>query len=162
MWTRFLQWLMTRMGRDSRGLFLFYDGRRWRTADGLESLRAFFTRDGFDWDETPEQLKIPTATTQVLATKRIADAVRGVFGIKRAAEGGLSEAECLNLFWRFRGYLDDVKKNGSLYPILPDATESNQLEAWEIPARPGSASGSTVPAPSNAPPGLPAEPTGGG
>ncbi len=160
MLTRLWMWFLTRMGRDSRGLFLFYDGRRWRTVDAIEALRGFFLLKDFDWDSTPDLLKQPIATVQVATSKRIADAVREVLKVKSSANGGLTETECLEVFHKFRAYVDNVKKNTSLYPITTDYTDQNQsLDELEIPPNLPSAFGSmpSVKLPDAA--GLPAVPT---
>jgi hypothetical protein len=129
---RFLKWLTKPIGCDERGLFLFHDSQKWRTVDGLETLRAFFLlpQDRFDWDTASDNLKQPFATVQVATIKRISDAVREVFNLPPS---GLTETECVTLLNEFRGWIGDVKKNTSLYPISPDSTESNQLDPLEIP-----------------------------
>ena len=158
MLTRIWIFLLSLIGRDPRGLFRFYDGKRWRSVDPLEAARAFFTLPTFDWDETPEMLKTGQAMTQLQTLQKIAVAVREVFGIKSTSEGGLSELGCFHLFIAFRGFLGNVKKNGSLIQISPEFTDSGLLDPSEIPPRPGSGSGSTLTAPSPVQPGSPAEP----
>lgn len=155
MWTRFSLWLLTRLGRDPRGLFTFFDGRRWRSVDPLAVARAFFTHRNFDWDETPELLRSGVATVQLEAFRVIGEAVREVFAMKPVDQGGLSDLECLDLLTSFRQYLGDVKKNGNLFPTLPDSTESPCSEGLPIPTRPDWVYGSTTIEPLPAPPGSP-------
>ncbi len=151
---RFWYWLMTRMGRDSRGLFLFWDGRSWRTVDALECAREFLSLSDFDWDDTPSGLDSAggTAITQLHAVKGIAKAVRQVFHIKSVADGGLTESECLEVFWNFRTLLGLVKKNGKLFQTLEDSTQ-NPSDDMPVPPSLPSASGSIVTEPSSEPAG---------
>jgi hypothetical protein len=158
MWTRFVCWALTVLGRDPRGLFRFHDGCRWHVVDPLEVARAFWTHPTFDWDETPLLLQSGNSSVQLQAFQSIAGAVRDVFRVKDISNGGLSERECLDLLSSFRHYLGDVKKNGSLFPISAEPTASLPWDDLPIPTRPGSASGSTVTEPSPEPPGSPAEP----
>lgn len=151
----FWKWLTKPSGRDSRGLFYFWNGRKWVGADGLQSLRMFLSLPDFDWDETPIMLNGMGVATQLQGSKIIADAVRSVFGLKYASEGGLSEAECLSVFEDFRIFCDHVKKNGNLFPTTQDSIEriSQTVE------KPSSDSGSTGSVPLPVPPLLLVEPT---
>ena len=157
MWTRFWLWLLTQLGQDPRGLFVFFDGRRWRSIDPLQAARELFSHPEFDWDETPQLLVTGRSTVQLEAFRLIGNAVRTVFQIPVVGSGGLTERECLDLLTGFRAYLGDVKKNGSLFLILPDSTDS--MSADGSTTKPGSDCGSTVAGPSCEPPGSPAEPT---
>ncbi|MFO1040975.1 MAG: hypothetical protein U0941_04270 [Planctomycetaceae bacterium] len=160
MWTRLWIWLLTRLGQDPRGLFVFFDGCRWRAVDPLQVTRDLFSHPQFDWDETPKLLMTGKATVQLEAFRLIGCAVRSAFGIPGVDSGGLTERECLDLLTGFRQYLGDVKKNGSLFPTLSDSTD--QPSAEESPTKPDSDSGSTVVERSCELPGSPAEPTSGG
>lgn len=151
MWTRFWFWLLTCLGRDPRGLFRFFDGRRWRTADPLAVARALFTHPGFDWDETPQLLLTGRSEIQLQACGIIGEAVRASFQILPLNQGGLSDRECLDILTAFRNYLGAVKKNGSLFPISQDCTGSPPVETCVT--RPGSDCGSTPTGPSAARPG---------
>lgn len=154
-------WFLTILGFDPRGLFAFFDGRRWRRVDPLEITRAFFTHPKFDWDETPNLLAGGNAFEQAHVLGQIARATREVFGIKEASAGGLTDQECFTLFGRFRQYMGDVKKNGKLFPTSSDSRESEST-AWEDlpnPTRPGGVYSSTPSEQSAAPPGSPAVPT---
>lgn len=141
---------------DQRGLFRFYDGRRWQNADPLSVARALFTDPEFDWDETPLLLQTGQAVVQLQAVATIARAVRLAFGLTPFADEGLSELECLELLEEFRRYLGDVKKNGSLFPISPDCMELPS--AIGSPTKDASACGSMPAGPLSGPPGSPAEP----
>lgn len=160
MLVRFWLWLLTKLGQDPRGLFVYHDGRRWRRADPLETARRLFAFPEFDWDETPTMILSGRSDIQLDAMRIIAAAVRSAFEIPAASKGGLSEMECFDLLDRFRTYLGDVKKNGSLFPISPDSTASARLA--DSTTKPAADSGSTPIAPSPAPRGLPAERTSAG
>lgn len=155
MWTRLALWVLMRVGRDPRGLFRFFDGRRWRWADPLAVARALFTHPGFDWDETPQLLLTGRAEMQLQACRIIGVAVRAAFQVQTLDEGGLSERECLDLLTSFRTYLGDVKKNGSLFPIWQESTESPLAD--DCVPKPGSACGSMPTGLSAERPGFPAE-----
>lgn len=160
MWTRFWQWLLTRLGQDPRGLFVFFDGHRWRVIDPLQAARDLFSHPEFDWDETPKMLMTGQATVELEAFRLIGSAVRTVFGIPTVESGGLTERECLDLLTGFRQYLGDVKKNGSLFQTSSDSTEQHSADG--SPTKPASDSGLTAAEPSCEPPGSLAEPTSGG
>lgn len=157
MWTRFWQWLLTRCGLDPRGLFFFHDGRRWRSSDPLDVARKLFTHPEFDWDETPQLLLTGRAVVQLESFRIIGTAVRDALQIPPVEQGGLTDLECLDVLTEFRGYLGDVKKNGSLFPISPDSTDSPSVAGSGT--KPGSDCGSMDIGPCCAPPGSPAEPT---
>lgn len=144
-WISFLIW----RGVDTRGLFRFHDGARWRCVDPFPVLRALLSAEKFDWDETLKLMETHNLTIQLESFQMIGEAVRSAF---KAPE--LTETECLSLLTQFRGYLGNVKKNGSLFPTLPDSTESKPLAGSA--EKPVSASFSTPIAPSLAPAGLPA------
>ena len=157
MWTRFWHWLQTRLGRDPRGLFVYFDGRRWQSSDPLQVARQLFTHSEFDWDETPQLLLVPKADIQLEAFRVIGNAVRSAFQIASVDHGGLTDRECLDLLTAFRVYLGDVKKNGSLFPISPASTDSRA--AAQLTTKPALDFGSMPIAPFSEPPGLPAGPT---
>ncbi len=150
------QWLLSLFGYNPRGLFQFHDGRRRRKVDPLDVTRRLFDAKDFDWDETPKLLQTGLAPIQLEAFGAIAKAVRAAFDLPTVDRGGLTETECLELLARFRDYLGDVKKNGSLFPISPVSTESQSSEEV-FPTKPGSGFGLTEAAPSTEPPGSPAE-----
>ncbi len=140
-----LSWLFRLFGRDDRrGLFPYFDGQRSRKIDGLSALRAFYTLEGFDWDETPGLLDSGVSTVQLTAFKLIGESVREVFGLPSVEKGGLTETGCWDLLLAFRNYCDGVKKNTSLFPILPTSTESASLAEMPMPPPLLSASGLTA------------------
>ena len=155
---RFWFWLLTRLYDDRRGLFGYHDGARYRTVDALVIARQLFAHVRFDWDDTPQMLQSGTATTQLVAFQLIGETVREVFGVPDVAHGGLTDLGCSDLLAAFREYLGDVKKNGSLFPILPASTESPFSVDLPIPPPLDSACGSTPIVRSPEPPGLPPEP----
>jgi len=141
MWTRLWLWILTRLGRDPRGLFVFFDGRRWRAVDPLSVARQLFTHAEFDWDETPQLLLTGQSLMQLEAFRVIGEAVRTAFAVRAVSAGGLSDRECLELLTAFRTYLGDVKKNGSLFPISQDSMESPSADRCDM--KPESDCGST-------------------
>jgi hypothetical protein len=154
------RWLLSLFGLD-RKLFVFFDGRRKRRCDPFVVCRALFDAKDFDWDETPKLLNTGHSPTQLIAFQKIGIAVRAAFDVPTVETGGLSEIECLELLTAFREYLGNVKKNGSLFPILPDSTDSQQSQTEERwPTKPGLDSGSTESEPPAAQPGSQAVPTG--
>jgi len=150
----FWTWLTSRTVEDSRGLFRFFDGRCSRLTDPLQAARRLFTDAEFDWDETPALLQTGQAPVQLEAVACIARAVRSAFDIAPLEAGGLSELECLELLNRFRAYLGDVKKNGSLFPISSDSMDPAAGDGSNL--KDGLGCGSTCPARCSAPPGSPA------
>ena len=139
-----LRWLIDLLGLNPRGLFVFYDGRRRRRVDPLDVTRKLFSDKSFDWDETPKLLSTGNAMIQLAAFSTIAIAVRAAFAIPSVERGGLTEIQCLELLTQFREYLGEVKKNGSLFPMSRESTESVQSQdPSEFPTKPGWGSGST-------------------
>ena len=152
MFARLRYWWHQVTGRGHRGLFLFYDGRRWRSVDGLATLRAFLEVEGFDWDETPRMLATVGIKSQLQAIESIASAVREAFQLESFENGGLSETNCVDLLAAFQDFAGHVKKNGSLYPTSPDSIpESTGFES-PISEKPPLDSGSIVTGPLPAPP----------
>jgi len=154
---RIVSWLWNACRLRRRVLFHFHDGQRTRRVDPLEVARRLFADQEFDWDETPRLLMTGHSGMQLETFRIIGNAVRSAFDIASVEHGGLSEIECLELLARFRDYLGDVKKNGSLFPILPAPT--GLPPADHFPQKPGWDFGSTANEPSTAPPGSPAEAT---
>ncbi len=145
-----------------RGLYLFHDGRRWRQVDAMVAVRTLMTSTKFDWDKTPALLNEPNAVIQSGAAILIAEVVREVFSVPQSKQGGLSDLGCVDLLNSFSEYLDNVKKNTSLWPISQPSTEVPDIvKVYGIPTKPGWDSGSIANAPQPASPGSPAEPTTG-
>ena len=157
-----LSWFLRLLGIDRRAVFRFWDGRKWRRIDPLETMRRLFMDPSFDWDETPTALRQPGVTFQLAAFGKIAGTVRRAFELPEFEAGGLTEIECWHLLEAFYGYFDHVKKNGSLMPTWPSptaATSGNSLADVPFPTKPGSVSGPTTAAPSPEQLGLQAVPT---
>jgi hypothetical protein len=133
MWLALWAWLTRPSKASERGFFVFWNGRGWSKLDGLETLRGFLAVPGFDWEETPQLLKAAGIATQLIASSRIASAVRTVMKVKTAAEGGLTEKECLELFSAFEWYCDHVKKNGSLFQMSEDSDSSKSTTQRSSP-----------------------------
>lgn len=125
-----------------RGLFFFHDGRKYRSIDALETVRALFAHPTYKWDDTPGLIISGMSPVQLDALKTTAAAVREVFRIPLVGDGGLTELGCADLLDSFRGFLGDVKKNGSLFPISPTSTEIGSSDIGWIPELPHSDSGS--------------------
>jgi hypothetical protein len=119
--------------------------------DPLEIARRLFNDPNFDWDETPKMLESGVATIQLETFGVIGKAVRSAFIIPAVERGGLTDTECLEMLANFRDFMGDVKKNGSLFPILPESTDSAS-SAEIFPMKPGLGFGSTVTEPSSEPP----------
>jgi hypothetical protein len=139
--------------RQARGLFRFHDGTRWRHADPIVAVRGLFTSPGFDWDETPLLLvQSGNAVQQLRALASISTAMRTVLELPTVEDGGLTELECWTLFQQLNDMLGGLKKNGSLFPILPNDTDSMPSVPLDFPTKPSSVSGSISTEPSPAPP----------
>lgn len=125
------------LGRRTREIFRFWDGRRWRYADPLAVARALENNERFDWTTHPAL----TATGDLDALKVTADAVREAFALPLFdGRHGLTEGECLSLLADFTDYLDSLKKNTSPSPMWPVSTASDDPS----PTKSSSDSGSTV------------------
>ena len=141
-------WVASCFVRDTRDIFRFFDGKQWRGIDPFVAARVLFTHPKFDWDETLLLLTMPRVGPQLETVAVIVSAVQEAFGVRSLADGGLAETECLALLYEFREYMGDVKKNGSLFPISPPATESlpsvaSPPSVEPLPTSVGSDSGST-------------------
>ena len=159
MLTRFWFWLHGRFHDDRRGLFSFFDGRRYRSVDALTAARSLFAHPRFDWDETPGLLRSGVASVQLTAFARIGETVREVFAIPPVEAGGLTELGCADLLAAFQDHLGNVKKNGSLFPISPISTAQGCSVEMPMPPPLDLVSGSIGNDPSPANAGSPAGPT---
>jgi len=126
-----LTWILYRLGADPRGLFSFHDGRRWRYVDPMEAARTLWSLPGFESDKSRELIASGVGTLMAQGFAEIATAVRSVFDVAPASQGGLTELECRELLDRFEFYLGAVKKNGSPGRISSDATETQQ--SFQVP-----------------------------
>lgn len=110
----FLNLVAYALGLDPRGIFAFWDGRRWRYADPMVVARRLWSIPEFDSDKSRELIASGVGTLIVQGFEEIGDATRTAFGVRSAESGGLTDIECDRLLARFELYLGDLKKNGSL------------------------------------------------
>lgn len=89
------------------------------------------------------------------AHRKAVEKVRTVFGVKGLEEGGLTEAESLDLLDHFMAFCEALKKNSSRSPTSPAATSATTASssAAGSPTPSSSGSGSTANGPSTGPPG---------
>jgi hypothetical protein len=104
-----------------RSIFRYWDGRRDRAGDPLAIHRALLTN--FDLEETAKVADVPTHEG-VKAKGEIAGQVRTAFGIAPFEAGGLLDAECLELFVRFSGFLKELEAEMRPLPSGPTPTAS--------------------------------------
>lgn len=131
------RWRMNR----GRAIFRFWDGSMDRAADPMVIYRALVEHPEFDWEKTPELIEIDDARIASDATRIEAAAVRQAFGVPSLAEGGLTEAECVQLLTQFTLWLGQKKSSSSPSPTLPAATEPKSSDPSTT--KPGLASTST-------------------
>lgn len=134
--------LLRAFGRDHRGIFWFWDGRRWQGVDPLPAARLLLTDPDFSWEQTATLTDDEDSATQAEAIGICAAAARRAFGIKSYEESGLTETECCRVLWFFGTYLGSLKKNGSGQPISPEPSEPGPSDESAMNAVSGS--GSTV------------------
>ena len=108
-----LFWLAYAIGLDPRGLFVFFDGRRWRHADPMVLARRLWSISGFESDKSRELLRSDQGALKAQGFAEIARAVQKAFSVYEVEHGGLTEIECEALLDRFETYLGELKKNGS-------------------------------------------------
>lgn len=126
MFHRLWIYLLQALGFNPRGLFRFYDGRRYRTVDPMVIARNLWAAnivsevsegkfEAVPFDSLQSLKKITSAVgTQIeKGYAEIAEAVREAFELRPFENGGLSEAECQKLLERFEDWMGNVKKNGS-------------------------------------------------
>jgi hypothetical protein len=114
----------------SRAIFRYWNGQRDVAADPLRLLRAVENDTEFNIEIDPA---LVDADDQP-ATLRMIACVRRAFNVKSFEEGGLLEAECLQLFLRLYEFLDGVKKNTVPSPTSSPPTESASSTASTDPA----------------------------
>lgn len=135
--------LLQLLGRDPRGIFWYWNGRTWQSADPIVAARSLLSDPEFSWDETPALTDDQDPAVVVEAVRISAGAARRAFGLKSIEDGGLTETECCRILWAFRQYLGAVKKNGSGPPTSPEPTGATPSEAASA-TNAGSVSGSTA------------------
>lgn len=121
-----LNWLRRWQANRRRAIFRYFDGQRQRGIDPLAATRAFHQHPTFNLERHLPGLDEGDAESIELTVK----AMRDIFGIKPWEQGGLTEAETLNVLRDFDVYLDLVKKNGSPLPTLPNATDLPQSDPF--------------------------------
>jgi len=150
---RLIIWILQCLGFDPRGIFSFWDGKRWRHADPFVVARKLWAVE--IPDNAIPNIKGPLVPFESESSRRliqsgigsqiergyseVSSAVRAAFGVVPLREGGLTEAECDDLLQRFENYMGDVKKNGSGSPTSPLSTDSTEKSTTNS----GSAAGST-------------------
>lgn len=150
LWFNFLQLI----GRDPRGIFHYWDGRRWRNGDPIVLARGLMSHPVFDWDEHPLKVVDPDPLVSSEAIRTCSDALREIFGVVPFEDGGLTETELCRLLWDFQDYLVAVKKNGNGQQTQQPPTESPPSFPGEgYITKPDSDSGSTPSEPVSATPG---------
>lgn len=115
--------------RPTRAIFRFWDGQRDRAADPLEILRALE-------NDSLVNLEVESAfmlAGDAEATLKTVQLVRRAFGVKDFTQGGLLEAECLDLIENFYDFLSSLKKNTSASPISSPPTETESSSASSDP-----------------------------
>ncbi len=104
-------WLLAALGYDPRGIYSFYDGRRWRRIDPLATYLRLFDIPGFDPEQVLAELRGLDGNQRAKKLIDVSAAVRTAFGVKSLDDGGLTALECVELLSDFVGYAEDLKKN---------------------------------------------------
>lgn len=140
MLNRLLFWWRRRRQQKHRGIFHYWDGQRERAADPFEILRAIADDPEYSDDREPKLMLVDDFTVSDEAAQKTVRCVRRAFGVKSFNEGGLLEAECLDLIDEFYGFLGALKKNTSPSPISSEPTQmSSTVSTGEVPT-PGKSS----------------------
>lgn len=124
MLARFWLWVLSFLGLDPRGIFVFYDGRRWRRVDPFVIYRAIYEVDGFDPDTSLAKLNQGETRQKLKQIAIVADAVRRVFQVNTLNGGGLTDLECADLLSDFFEFADDLKKSTEQQPNWDPLTAS--------------------------------------
>ena len=122
------------------GVFRYYDGRRCRDGDPIRIQRLIEQHGGEDWPrliEGLDQLEEPPAkfalsesiqaarrATGMESVYKVAELCRKVFGIGQLDDGGLTDAECVQVFTGYLRYAADVARRHRSFRNPPPATAS--------------------------------------
>lgn len=106
------KWLDTRIETKAanRGLYLFHDGKQMRAVDPISVLTALEDHDKFRFDVHPKNVQEGDRE----ATAILVDAVRKSFDVpeyRNPKLAGLTESECVQLYWHFCCWVNSQKKN---------------------------------------------------
>jgi hypothetical protein len=149
--TAWLIWLWQCLGYDVRGIFVFWDGRRWKRADPMVALQRLYEIPDFNPDETPLMLSAADPHVRMKTAAHIASAVQTAFGLRTLADGGLTILESVSLLASFDEYMTGLKKSTGLEPTSP--TPMEPPVSAESATKNESDSGSTSIEPQTAQPG---------
>jgi hypothetical protein len=124
-----------------REIFQFWDGHKVRLADPLAVQRALVTDPDLDLKNDPGLMATPK-TPGLLATGRVAAAVRKAFGVATLDNGGLTDGECVALFCEFGDYIGGLTEAARPLASSPPPTGPAAPESSPTPT--SAASGSTA------------------
>lgn len=105
-----------------REIFEYWDGKRFRKGDPLAIHRAMLTDPDFDMNIDPGLAGVPHVKG-LIATGRVAAAVRKAFAIAPLDAGGLTDGECLTLFCTFGAYIHQLTESSRPLASGPAPTE---------------------------------------
>jgi hypothetical protein len=122
------------------GIFRYYDGHRWRDGDPIRIQRDIEVHGGEDWPrliEGLDQLEDPpgkfSLSENIQAARRavgmesvykVAELCRQVFGIKQLDDGGLTDAECVQVFTGYLRYTTHIARKHRSFRNPPPLTAS--------------------------------------
>jgi hypothetical protein len=107
-----------------RAIFHYHDGRKWRRGDPLAIQRALVDDAAFNLAIDPGVATVPSVEG-VRAAGRTASAVRRAFGVPAFDAGGLTDAECLDLFGMFGEFVRVLTEAVRPLPSSPTLTEAS-------------------------------------
>lgn len=100
----------------NRKIFRFWNGRRVCWADPVECWRELLADEHFDMARDAALMELPERVVADVAWVKCVNAVRRVFHVSTADDGGLTESECVDLFRAFCVYVHALKKNSNPTP----------------------------------------------
>jgi hypothetical protein len=147
----FFRNLLQRLRGDSRAIFRYWDGLRWRLIDPVIANRAIWNDETCDLAEDYKIIVNPPkadgsgfmhSPEEVIAAEdRIADLTRRVFGLGAWSEtmAGLTQYETHDLLDEFLNYIGDLKKKRNtlrtpMPPSEPMPSPASDFQAGEFPA----------------------------